>query len=350
MANNNNNIAVDLASEAAGLPASTAILPLFPSDANLVKREEFQAIRLALLRLVEREGAHVNASKYATILDILWGSGANSLSQRFAHQWEPKMEKRRIKERVMALVNHFSSFNSSEPSEVELIAKRLKTAMDDLKASNAARLEEERRKKKARQDSNLREESSLGALPVPGEGATAPSIRGATAANCHRNQANANLLPANPRSVNLHHVAALCSVSPPTDELLLVDGEESGGKEGFANEEDGDGGNYFYGAPGNDEDEVVELENGGVGDDAGDGLDPNDPLVVIPLVIAQPVGVLAGGGGDGGNGGGVVGGRGGGGQGGGGRGGGGRAVVACPWGRRRSWWSSCCCAWRRRTQ
>ncbi len=84
MANNNNNIAVDLASKAAGLPASTAILPLFPSDANLVKREEFQAIRLALLRLVEREGAHVNASKYATIFDILWGSGANSLSQRFA--------------------------------------------------------------------------------------------------------------------------------------------------------------------------------------------------------------------------------------------------------------------------
>jgi hypothetical protein len=61
MANNNNNIAVNLASEAAGLPASTAILPLFPSDAKLVKREEFQAIRLALLRLVEQEGAHVNA-------------------------------------------------------------------------------------------------------------------------------------------------------------------------------------------------------------------------------------------------------------------------------------------------
>jgi hypothetical protein len=55
----NNNIVIDLASEAAGLHASTAPLPLFPSDAKLVEKEEFQAIRLALLRLVEREGAQV---------------------------------------------------------------------------------------------------------------------------------------------------------------------------------------------------------------------------------------------------------------------------------------------------
>jgi hypothetical protein len=67
----NNNIVIDLASEAAGLPASTATPPKFPSNAKLIEKEEFQEIRLALLRLVEREGAHVNASKYVTILNIL---------------------------------------------------------------------------------------------------------------------------------------------------------------------------------------------------------------------------------------------------------------------------------------
>ncbi len=72
----NNNIAVDLASEVDGLPAWTATLPLFPSDAKLVEKEEFQELRLALLQLVEQKRAHVNASKYATILDILWGAGA----------------------------------------------------------------------------------------------------------------------------------------------------------------------------------------------------------------------------------------------------------------------------------
>ena len=56
MANNNN--VVDLAREAAGLPASTATLPLFPSDAKLIEKITFQEIRLALLRLVEWEGAH----------------------------------------------------------------------------------------------------------------------------------------------------------------------------------------------------------------------------------------------------------------------------------------------------
>jgi hypothetical protein len=31
-----NNIIIDLASEAAGLPAATALLPLFPSDDKLI--------------------------------------------------------------------------------------------------------------------------------------------------------------------------------------------------------------------------------------------------------------------------------------------------------------------------
>ncbi len=55
----NNIIAVDLASEAAGLTASTATLRLFPSDAKLIDKEEFQETRLALLQLVERDGGHV---------------------------------------------------------------------------------------------------------------------------------------------------------------------------------------------------------------------------------------------------------------------------------------------------
>ncbi len=49
-----NNIVIDLASEAAGLPAPMATLPKFPSNAKLIEKEEFQEIRLALLRLVER--------------------------------------------------------------------------------------------------------------------------------------------------------------------------------------------------------------------------------------------------------------------------------------------------------
>ena len=154
MANNN---VIDLASEAAGLPASAAPLPLFPSDSKLVEKDEYKELRLALLQLVERERAHLDASKYDVVLGILWGGGANSLSQRFAH-WKPKVQKKRIKERAVALTDHFSSFNSAQPSEIKQIAKRLKAAMDNLKASTAARLEENRLKKKARQDSNFRHE------------------------------------------------------------------------------------------------------------------------------------------------------------------------------------------------
>ncbi len=292
-------IAVDLASEAAGLPASTATLPLFPSSE---RRKAHQKRRVSgnpsCSSTARRAGG--SACQYAKVCHHprhpMGRRGQLSLSQRFA-QWEPKVAKRRIKERVVALVNHFSSFNSSKPSKAELIVKRLKTAMDELKTSTAARLEEERRKKKARQDSNRRQESSLGALPIPGQRATAPSIQGAAADDRQRNQANANLLLANPRSVNLHH--AVRNVLRADE--LLGDGEESGDEEGWVNEEDGNGGNYFFGA-GNDE-EVVELENDAVGDDD-------------PLGIAQPAGVLAAAGGDGGNGGSVVGVRGGGARGG----------------------------------
>ena len=45
-----------IASKAAGLLTPTATLPLFPSNAKLIKKEEFQEIRLAVLQLVEQEG------------------------------------------------------------------------------------------------------------------------------------------------------------------------------------------------------------------------------------------------------------------------------------------------------
>ena len=77
MANNN---VIDLASEAASLPASTAPLPLFPSDSKLVEKDEYKKLRLSLLQLVERERAHLDASKYDVVLGILWG-GWGQLSQ-----------------------------------------------------------------------------------------------------------------------------------------------------------------------------------------------------------------------------------------------------------------------------
>ena len=131
------NIA-DLAGEAASLPAATVSLPFFPSSAGIIRGDEFRELRLALLQLVEQERAHVDTSKYDRVLAILWSDGANSFRQRFA-QWEPNRQKRNIRERVAALINHFSSFTSAEPSEIEWIAKRLKVEMDKHTASNIMR-------------------------------------------------------------------------------------------------------------------------------------------------------------------------------------------------------------------
>ena len=120
-------------SKAAGLPAScTAPLPFFPSSAGIIRGDEFWELCLALLQLVEQERAHVDTSKYDRV------DGANSLRQRFV-QWEPNCQKRNIREWVAALVNHFSSFTSAEPSETERIAKRLKVEMDKHTASNIMR-------------------------------------------------------------------------------------------------------------------------------------------------------------------------------------------------------------------
>jgi hypothetical protein len=124
----------------------------------------------------------------------------------------------------------------------------------------------------------------LGALPLPGQGAIAPSIRGATAVDCQRNQANALLLPTNPLSVNLHHTA-LRNVSP-TDELL-GEGGESGENEGLlANEEDevGGGGRVVDFTADNDDEEVEAEEFGGADGNA----------VAIPFDALQPAGVLGG--------------------------------------------------------
>lgn len=93
------NIIIDRASAAASLPAPTAPLPLFPSDAKFIdiERAEYNELRLILIQLVEQERAHLDPTKYANILNVLWGTGVNSLIHRFA-QWEPDWRKKQIRE------------------------------------------------------------------------------------------------------------------------------------------------------------------------------------------------------------------------------------------------------------
>jgi len=182
---------------------------------------------------------------------------------------------------------------------MELIAKRLKREMDELKEATTARLEEGRRKKKARQDSNHFHESALGALPISNQGATAPFMPGATAADRQRHQANANLLPANPRSVNLHH--APCNVSP-TDDVIGEENDKGG--EDYEEEAEEENVDIDFVANADDEEEdEVRLEGVVIDvDAAGDGLgivDPNNMPFIPPPNVAQ----LAGTGGGGNNGG-----------------------------------------------
>ena len=305
------NIIIDRASAAAGLPAPAAPLPLFPSNAKFIEKTEYRELRLALLQLVEKEDAHLDPAKWAIVIAQLWSNKQNSLTRRFA-QWEPDQRNRRIRERALALISHFSTFNSAEPSEIEQLAKRLKREMDVLKEATAARLEEGRRKKKARQDSNHHHESSLGALPISNQGATAPFMPGATAVDRQRHQANANLLPANPRSVNLHHAPRNIS---PTDELLGEENGEGGGEdyeeEEVVEEEEEENVDIDFGANADDDDEEedeVQVEGVLVDVDApGDGLgivDANNMVFIPPPNVEQLAGAAGGGGG---NNGGVVG-------------------------------------------
>jgi len=152
----------DVASHAAGIPAGPPAnnLPLFPSDTQFVNLPQYSDLCQAVLDVVERERAHLNRN-WVDVEAILWGESPNSLSRRFS-RWQPDQRGRRMGERFRALIKHFAAFNSANRSVFETQVKRLEKEMEDQKAT----LAEKKRKLEARQDSNYRQESSLGACPT----------------------------------------------------------------------------------------------------------------------------------------------------------------------------------------
>ncbi len=132
-------------------------------------------------------------------------------------RWANSQRLRNVKDRVVALLNHYGVYDPmmvSNPSMLQSLSRTIKAEMHTAEASRRASLEAERLRAEARGRENIRQEGALGALPW-GYSVDAPRVAGTEEARQRQNQDASSLLAQNPMSQNDHFRPIVVGGGPP---------------------------------------------------------------------------------------------------------------------------------------
>ena len=190
---------------AAGPPARPrvrpSVPPKLPSDAVIIL-PNYEDVAQCILESVITAGAHLRPNKLSSVLPLLWADdGSGVFDGRFS-PWTAGCARRRIGERIAALVAHYSNrYEASQfPTAIMNLAKRIhdESAADQTEANNRQLVIDQEAER--RQNANNEREGALGLLPR-GRGTGIPAVPDAGARLTAMREA-AGLLAQNPRSQN----------------------------------------------------------------------------------------------------------------------------------------------------
>ena len=99
--------------------------PLRPLPSNAAIIQGNDVLCRQILEAVATTDAHLPPRRLGTIVDLLWNvTGTGPFNGRFAH-WTRSRAIRNMKDRVLAIIDHYSQYTTPYPTTLQSLAKRL---------------------------------------------------------------------------------------------------------------------------------------------------------------------------------------------------------------------------------